>query len=423
MKQDQKYAFVQDNRWVVLSPTKVEKAWYLIRHNKATLVKTEPMVIRLNRKQNNTDMSFMKVGLDPGDTTGVAIVQESHLNMSKNKAVFKANIQHRNDIKSLIESRREYRRLHRYNKRYRQARFNNRASSRRKGKVAPSIKNKKDEILRVLRYLSKYVCIDGIYIEDVSFDIRALTDEYKPYRWQYQRSNRLDENIRKAVIQRDKCKCKMCGAKDTQLEVHHITPKREGGNNTLKNLITLCSECHKSITGVEDDYKSYLYSLIDGKQIPLAPAMHVMLGKNYLYQQLRQFIGGDSYVYLTTGGDTANSRLDWNIKKSHSNDAACITDVRCLPENLKTYVYTIKPQRKKKKTKQNTSNLAIKHRDLVWYTPRGRAPIKCYVTAIMQTGCCAGKYKLKSVDGERFGPIAESSLRKIQQGTSSLMFI
>lgn len=148
-----------------------------------------------------------------------------------------------------------------------------------------------------------------------------------------------------------------------------------------------------------------------------------MLGKNYLYQQLRQFIGGDSYVYLTTGGDTANSRLDWNIEKSHSNDAACITDVRCLPENLKTYVYTIKPQRKKKKTKQNTSNLAIKHRDLVWYTPRGRVPIKCYVTAIMQTGCCAGKYKLKSVDGERFGPIAESSLRKIQQGTSSLMFV
>ena len=92
MKQDQKYAFVQDNRGVVLSPTKIEKAWYLIRHNKATLVKTEPMVIRLNRKQNNTDMSFMKVGLDPGDTTGLAIVQESHLNMSKNKAVFKANI-------------------------------------------------------------------------------------------------------------------------------------------------------------------------------------------------------------------------------------------------------------------------------------------------------------------------------------------
>lgn len=422
MKEGQKYAFVQDIRGCILSPTKVEKAWYMIRHNKAKLIETEPMVIQLLREQDNTDMSYFKVGIDPGDTTGVAIVQESHLNMSSNKTVFKANIHHRNDIKKKLEERRGIRRFHRNNKRYRKPRFNNRSSSRREGRVAPSIRNKKDEIIRVVKFLLKYIDISGIYVEDVSFDIRALTDGYKPYSWQYQISNRLDENIRKAVILRDNCKCKMCGVSNIQLEVHHITPKRQGGNNTLKNLITLCSSCHLSVTGIEDNYKDYFYSLIDGKNISLASAMHVMIGKKYLNAKLSELVSSNC-VYKTTGGDTANSRIDWGITKTHSNDAACITDVRCLPENLSTYVYEIKPQRKKKQTKQDTSNLAIKHRDLVWYQPRGRKPVKCYVIAILQSGSCANKYKLKSIDGERFGPISVNRLRKIEQGTQSLVFI
>jgi DNA mismatch repair protein MutS len=39
--------------------------------------------------------------------------------------------------------------------------------------------------------------------------------------------------------------CEMCGSpilKD--LEVHHITPRSEGGNNRLRNLIVLCEGCH-----------------------------------------------------------------------------------------------------------------------------------------------------------------------------------
>lgn len=257
--------------------------------------------------------------------------------------------------------------------------------------------------------------------EDVSFDIRALVDGYKPYSWQYQKSNRLDENIRKAVIMRDGCKCMMCRAFEVVLEVHHITPRRENGSNTLGNLITLCSNCHEKVTGDEDSYKDYFCSLIRGRDVPLKPAMHVMQGKNYLYGRFKELVDSGC-VYLCTGGDTANNRIDWGIDKSHTNDAACITDVRCLPDNLKTYTYIIKPQRKKSSTKQDTSGLTIKHRDLVWYTPRGREPVKCYVTAIIETGKCIGKYKLKSLDGEKFGPISVNSLQLISSGKDSLMF-
>ena len=422
MKSNQKFSFVLDSRGVILSPTKEEKAWYLIRKGRAKLLRQYPMVIQLQKEQDNTDFSYFKIGIDPGDTTGIAVVQESHLNMSSNKTVFKAEIQHRKDVSKKMTVRAEYRRARRSEKRYRKERFDNRAASRRRGRIAPSIKCRKDEIIRVLNLLLKYIDVSGIYCEDVAFDIRALTDGYKPYSWQYQKSNRLDENIRRAVIMRDKCTCMNCGVSGVALEVHHITPRRENGSNTVGNLITLCSYCHEKITGNEDNYKDYFYSLTCGRNVPLKPAMHVMQGKTYLYGKFKELVGDDN-VHLCTGGDTANLRLDWDIEKTHTNDAVCITGVRCLPNNLKTYVYTIKPQRKKVQTTQDTSGLAIKHRDLVWYKPRGREPVKCYVTAIIETGRCVGKYKLKSLYGERFGPIDIKSLRLINNENSSLLFV
>lgn len=421
MKDNQKHAYVQDNRGIPLSPTKEEKAWYMVRHGKATLLGVNPTVIQLNREQDNTDTSSLSIGIDPGDTTGIAIVQECK-NDYNNKVIFKANINHRNDIKKKMEQRRSYRRFHRYNKRHRKARFNNRSNSKRTDRVAPSIRNRKDEILRVVTFLLKYVRIDNICCEDVAFDIRALTEGYKPFNWQYSQSNRLDENIRKAVIMRDNCCCQLCGASNTVLEVHHITPKRQNGEDTVKNLITLCSRCHSSVTGNEDAYKSLFYSKTNGKHIGLRYAQHTMIGKKYLYEKLGQLV--DTPVQLCTGCDTANRRIDWGIEKSHTNDAVCITGIRCLVENTRGYNYEIKPQRKKSQAVYSDDKLSIKHRDIVWYHPRGKQRVKCYVTAILQSGRFVGYYKLKTVDsGRRIGPVSINSITLIGTGARNLIFI
>lgn len=227
------YCFVLDADGKPLSPTKEVKAWYMIRKGKAKLVSKYPMTIQLNRiiPMDEICKDEIRCGIDDGGLhTGVALVQKCQ---TKNKVLFKGTIEQRNDVKHLMDVRRGYRRYHRYHKRYRKARFNNRKASNRINRIAPSILQKRQATMRVIYNLNKWINITTYWLEDVSIDIRALTDGYKPYRWQYQKSNRLDENIRKAVILRDDCKCMECGKSNTILEVHHIKPRRINGSNTL----------------------------------------------------------------------------------------------------------------------------------------------------------------------------------------------
>lgn len=369
------YCFVVDKNNRPLAPTKVNKGWYLIRKGRAKLKSKYPMVIQLEKEvePDDEDKSHMVCGIDDGSShVGIAIVQKC---LSKNKVVFKGTIEQRQDVKHLMDVRRGYRRYRRYHKRYRKPRFNNRASSKRTNRLAPSIKQKKDSILRVLYQLNKWINIKEYYLEDVAIDIRAMTDGYKPYNWKYQKSNRLDENLRKATILRDGCKCQECGKTNTVLEVHHIRAKRFGGANTIGNLITLCSACHQKTEGKEQEFEEKYFTKIKSKPKRFDYAMNVMQGKNYLRENIKQL----GILHLTTGGDTANKRIEWNIEKSHSNDAICITN--CFPDTCNIKEWIIKPMRRKSKAKTDNV-LGIKHRDLVEYTYRNGETHKGYVTAL-----------------------------------------
>ena len=369
------YAFVLDANNKQLTPTKEQKAWFLIRKKRATLVSKYPMVIQLKKKIPDKEIckDEVRCGIDDGGLhVGVALVQKCQ---TRNKVVFKGVIEQRNDVKHLIDVRCGYRRYHRYHKRYRSARFNNRNSSKREERIAPSILQKRQATIRVINQLNKWINITNYWLEDVAIDIRALTDGYKPYRWQYQKSNRLDENIRKAVILRDGCKCMECGKSNCRLEVHHIKSRRLKGSSTLDNLITLCTKCHQKTESVEELYMDRYFALLNSSDNKnLNYAQHVMIGKKWLREQLSNL----GMLYLTNGGDTANKRIDWDIAKSHSNDAICITDLR--PDTCEIKEWVIKPMRKQSKAKTDNV-LGIKHRDLVEYTFRNETH-RGYVTAL-----------------------------------------
>lgn len=65
--------------------------------------------------------------------------------------------------------------------------------------------------------------------------------------------------VSKAVLIRDGYSCRVCGRSDftnfstadqynkvhLAVQVHHITPRKKGGKDTFRNLITLCEECHR----------------------------------------------------------------------------------------------------------------------------------------------------------------------------------
>lgn len=54
----------------------------------------------------------------------------------------------------------------------------------------------------------------------------------------------LRPRIRHRILKRDGYKCTECG--NTQkLEVHHKWPRRQGGSDSEKNLVTVCRLCHR----------------------------------------------------------------------------------------------------------------------------------------------------------------------------------
>ena len=51
------------------------------------------------------------------------------------------------------------------------------------------------------------------------------------------------EIVRTRVLQRDGWRCQECGAMEA-LEVHHMQPRSQLGDDMMDNLITLCAGCH-----------------------------------------------------------------------------------------------------------------------------------------------------------------------------------
>ncbi|RBW68604.1 RNA-guided endonuclease IscB [Bacillus taeanensis] len=371
------YCFVLDGKGRKLSPTNENRGWVLIRKNKAALINKFPMVIQLFKEvaDEKIDQTLIHFNIDDGSKfTGIALVQECQ---TKNKPVFKGTIEHRTDVKDKMDTRRSYRRYKRSHKKNRPKRFHNRSSSTREGRTPPSIKQKKEATLRLLNKLMKWTRVNHIHLENVMIDIRKLEKGSQPYQWDYQKSNRLDENLRKAALMRDHFTCQDCGNTHCRLEVHHIIPRRLQGSDSIHNFITLCSSCHEQVTGEESDHAERFFKKIRGKKIAFHDAMHVMQGKTYFQQELKK-IGP---LTLTTGGDTANRRIDWAIGKSHSNDAIVLSQLHVSSKQCHIKDWCIKPMRRRSKKKIDKVN-DFHHRDFVRYTKRNGDVYEGYITAL-----------------------------------------
>ena len=138
----------------------------LLRDKKAKVLKRCPFTIQLLYKVSN-DTQDITLGVDAGSKyIGLSAVTDK-------KELYTAEIELRNDIVDLLSTRRENRRARRNRKtRYRKPRFENR--KRGEGWLAPSVQNKVDTHLTVVRRVHEILPITKIIIEVAAFDIQKI---------------------------------------------------------------------------------------------------------------------------------------------------------------------------------------------------------------------------------------------------------
>ena len=284
----------------------------LLKEGKAKVVKRCPFTIQLLYDSTRYTQEI-NLGIDAGS---------KHIGVSattKEKELYAANVELRNDIVDLISTRREMRKTRRNRKtRYREARFNNRVSTKKTGWLAPSIKQKIQTHLTVISNIYKILPVASLIVETASFDIQKIKNPDISGE-EYQQGEQLGFwNIREYVLFRDSHKCQCCHgkSKDKVLNVHHIESRKTGGN-APNNLITLCETCHR---GYHNGTIKLPKSIHRGMSFRDAAFMGIM--RKSLLSELRKIYPN---VKETYGYITKNTRITHNLPKEHYVDARCIS--------------------------------------------------------------------------------------------------
>lgn len=314
--------YVQNLQGNPLMPCTEAKARKLLKNKRAKVKRIEPFTIQLCFECENITQEIT-LGIDAGSKRmGLSAT-------TKEKELYASNVELRNDIIALLSTRRENRRTRRNRLRYRKARFKNRTYTKKKGWLAPSVKNKIDTHLRVIADVYKILPITKIVVEVASFDIQKIkhpqingTEYQEGEQWNFW-------NVREYVLFRDNHICQHCygKSKDVILNVHHLESRKIGGN-APNNLLTLCETCHKKYHKGEIQLKQKR-----GNSFKDATFMGIMRWN--LYQQLKERYFN---VSITYGYLTKNKRMQYHLPKEHFIDARCISG-NPLAEPLGYYFY------------------------------------------------------------------------------------
>lgn len=296
-----------------LMPTsRCGKVRKLLKTKKAKVVVRCPFTIQL-LYDTSCITQPVSLGVDAGS---------KHIGISattKDKVLYEADVELRNDIVGLIATRRENRRNRRSRKtRYRKPRFNNRVSAKKEGRIAPSIKQKVQTHLTVVEKVCKFLPITNIVVEVASFDIKKIKNP-DISGVQYQQGEQMDFwNVREYVLLRDGHTCQCCKgkSKDKILNVHHIESRKTGGD-APNNLITLCETCHQKYHQGKINLPEHIKR---GTSFKDAAFMGIM--RWAFYNALKK---KNQNVSLTYGYITKNTRIKNNLPKEHYIDARCIS--------------------------------------------------------------------------------------------------
>lgn len=334
-----------------LAPTTPRKARILLSQKKAEIIYRQPFTIRLHYKTGCAH-NAMRLGVDTGSQNiGFSVVSEDcGTVLSKEEYKLRSSMEKR----SLLETRRQYRRGRRYRKvRYRHPKFHPETrrtyknepvrchkhlthweketgcfnSSRLEGWLPPSIQSKLDHHVRLIsRYRAALPPGTKIRIEVGRFDVPHMKDptvrgemyQYGPM-YEY-------ENVKAYVFARDNYTCQCCKMKAgsvrkdgtvVKLKAHHIDFRGRAATDNPERMVSICDGCH---TARAHQPGGILYNwMVEGKKYARGyrdtAAMNILRGR---------MMGSFPDATFTYGNITAADREILQLPKSHADDAVAI---------------------------------------------------------------------------------------------------
>lgn len=287
-----------------LMPCSRRKARLLLDSNKAIITDYKNFTIKLNYNTTNFCQNIT-IAMDTG-------MKFLGLILRNGKKIIQAKqISLRQDVRSLLETRKACRRLRRSKLRYRPARFLNRKKDA--GWLPPSILSKINNIKNIINKIENKLPFSNLILEVGNFDVQKMMNPAITGT-NYQKGQMAGFNEVKAfILSRDDYKCQItsCKTNDPKLHVHHIIYKSNGGTDLPSNLITLCSTHHKQLHNNEIVLKTKKPKLY--KEPPFM---------NNLKVRLMSFFPYATFCY---GYETKEKRQSLGLIKSHINDAIAIS--------------------------------------------------------------------------------------------------
>lgn len=351
-----------------LMPCKPQRARKLIKEKKAKVVSYKPFTIKLLYGSYGYTQNT-NLGIDLGSKNiGVGITTDD-------RVLSKGDIELRQDVSSLIETKATLRRSRRSRKtRYRKCKFNfrnkrvfnapkgaklkplrkgsnskknwrtlatNIDSNRHDGWLPPSIQSRIDN---TFFWIDKYYNLlpkCNLSIEVGKFNMaKMINPEIEGI--DYQQGEAFGfYNTRYYVFARDNYTCQVCKKKDKVLHTHHVLYKSKGGSDRAENLATICDDCHTHENhqpgGVLYEWMIKKKKMKTYKEPPFMNAMRLRIFKKY------------PQANITYGSITTPRRKELDLEKTHYNDAIAISGIKSIKSNCDE-VFKIKQFRKKKRS-------------------------------------------------------------------------
>ena len=354
--------FVIGRNGLGLMPTTPRKARILLKEGKARIVRKVPFTILLTIKTGCATQQVY-VGIDTGSQhIGAAVTTDREV-LSKAEYSLRSSM----EKKSLLETKKQYRRGRRYRKvRYRKPKYKphtkrvyheelvdrtkvvidekgNRktvhfrshwekkvigyTTNRREGWTPPSITSKIEHHIRIIgRYREALPPKAALRIEAARFDTARIKDP-SVHGEMYQRGRMYDyENVKAYVFDRDGYRCRVCGAlagtkrsdgTTVKMTAHHIDFRSEGSTDNPDRMAAVCDACH---TGKAHKPGGILYQwMLENKRF--SRGYRDMTFMNILRKRLYTAFPDAEFTY---GNITAADRKTLGLEKSHANDAVAV---------------------------------------------------------------------------------------------------